>query len=195
MTRLPPLPKEIRDAFKPDLSMGLGASGCKITPERNRSYHCIYRLSDEGILKIPPEEILYYRGHSQFEGKRSTKVYVLAVHQNQVVANVGFSVFPDFGGDKRVWNSTGEKYDHDDPVPGRKRAVAKAEHDLVTRMKKNAVERVTKAQARLDKAAHEAKASTKLAKVREHISDCEKALKELRAQEETLAREALKEAS
>lgn len=194
-TRLPLLPREIRDAFKPDPT--LGSLGRRARPERDRSDHSFARsMTLARLAAVVPGEIKYYRGKAQRGGYQGgTEVFVLAVYKGHVVARYSGQVYRRYDHDRQkfFWYPTLEVY-RDGDAEQRTQAFAAREHEVAKKMGADHRKMVADAKKSIAKAAHEAKASTKLAHLRKDIAEAEKALKKLRAEETKLARLAEKEA-
>lgn len=191
LTRLPALPKEIRDNFQIDPRV----SGYRKGPEQTNSAHSVHRLetSEQAALRL--SEIVYYRGRAHAGGFHGgTEVFVVAVYEGHVVARGDMQVYQDYNRKTKVhtWNTLGEEVNWDD-VTQRKQAIIAGEHKVVAGMKESHARLVSAAKKTLAKTTHEAKASTKLEHVRKDIARHIKALKDLRALESGLVRLAKKE--
>ena len=191
LTRLPALPTEIRDNFQIDPRV----SGFRKGPEQTNSAHSIHRLetSEQAALRL--SEIVYYRGRAHAGGYHGgTEVFVVAVYDGHVVARGDMQVYRNYNRKKKVhfWNTLGAEVDWDD-ARQRKQAIIAGEHKVVAQMKESHARLWTLAKKALAKTAHEALASTKLVKVRHEIATTVVRLKDLRAEEKKLARQAEKE--
>ncbi len=191
-TRLPALPTDIREGFAAYYEHSY--RGQRNDPENCHGSFSIYRRETADVAAIRTADITYYRGRARSLGDDSTRVSVVAVYEGKVIAHSDMPVTAVRARKVTSWNTLSEKVDYEDPTQ-RKRALIAGEHQVAARMKANHIEVVEKAKAKLAKEAHEALASTKLDKVRERIAGHKKALKELRALESGLARQAKKEAA
>jgi len=194
LTRLPALPKEIRDGFRTDPHVS--RYGRTPRPEGDRGVHGIYNLTTAEKAAVTVNDLVYYRGRAKRGGYMGgTQVFVIVVYQGHVIWSDTQQVYTDYDRKKKqtLWNTTGEVHLHVDDSDQRKRALIAGEHQVAETARKKMLELVTGAKKSIAKAKHEAKASTKLAHVRKDIARLEKELKTLRAQEKKLARQAKKE--
>ena len=138
-TRLAALPKEIREAYKPDPMLSSFFGRPDPTPERDRSDHSFHRsTTTEQRAAVNTRKIEYYRGRAQRGGYQGgTTVYVLAVYDGHVVGYIDGQVYTDYDSEKKrtVWHPTLEVAVDGDRHAQRLRASIAREHELADKMR------------------------------------------------------------
>ena len=157
--RIPPLPREIRDAFVPAHSGYF--RGRDEAPEECSSEHAIGKLDTAGRAAVDMGEAKVYRGRARGT-KDSTKIYALVVINNRIVGRSFDQIF--------LGRETRE----------RSIVIAEREAQLAEKARAEVAKLVTRARAEVDRVAHEALPETRLARVDEEIAELEKRLAELR---------------
>jgi len=181
MKRLSPLPKEVREAYKP---YDRGHTSHFRKPENSISAHNIHRGVDktarhERVANLDLEAIEIYRGRAARYSNNGTTVTVIAVLDSKVITTTSDTIF--WKGDPAYDTSL------------RPALIEAKEHELAEKLRASIAEYKVSATEKLAKAAYDALASTRLATVRERIADAEASLAKLREEETELAAEAAKE--